>query len=203
MSFSNQDYFYSHLPSRYRREDKELFLKRFWQFFGATLDEWDADYIEFYSQINPFTADEVFVDWWLQVLFEWSWFPAKFTLPAKRNLYANMARHFARRGTPRGIELWLNDFGAIARVFTRETFWDDSFFGEGGWEVAQPLVVLVEIIALKDWGNYDLGAWDDSFWEDSTVFGAPEIRLTDVEIETLLRFVQPHGQEIFVVWKKS
>ncbi len=35
MSFSNTNYLYTHLPARFRREDKDLFLKRYLQWFGG------------------------------------------------------------------------------------------------------------------------------------------------------------------------
>ena len=202
MPFSNQEFFYNHLPARFRREDSDLFLKRFLQFSGETLDGWDRTFVEFSSQINPQTATEEFINWWLQVLFGWSYFPNKFTLAEKRNLYGNMARHFGRRGTARGIELWLLDFGAVAQVSTRSEFLDDSFFGEPGWEVQEPLIILVEIISLLDWGNYDLGAFDDSFIGDDFLTDGTSPRLTNEEIEILLRFVQPVSQEIFVIWRR-
>lgn len=201
--FSNLDYLYDHLPARYRREDKTLFLKRFLQFFGGTLDEWDEKFEQFFNSINPETATEEFIDFWLASLFGWSWFPKNFTLQQKRTLYANFASHLARRGTARGIELWLKDFGANAIVGMREGFWDDEFYGEpAAWTVDQPLALVVEIISLKDWESRDLGTMDEDFWDDACYWGDGEPRLTDREIEILLKFVQPAAQEIKVTWRR-
>lgn len=198
MSFSNLDYLYASLPARYRREDKDLFLKRFLQFFGTTLDDWDAQFEAFHANVNPETAPENFLDFWLDRLFGWSWFPAHFTLRQKRALYANFAGHLARRGTRRGIELWLRDFGAIAAIWLREDFLGETYLGEGGYTVSQPLLVVVEIIALLDWNSQDQGTLDDCFLGESSFVGEPPARLNDLEIERLLRFSQPIGQAIVV-----
>lgn len=200
--FKNQDYLYENLPARYRREDTEQFLYRFLEFFGETADGFDALHAEFFENISPETASEEFIDFWLFSLFGWRYFPKNFTLSQKRVLYANFARHLARRGTKKGIELWLRDFGAHAVVWLREEFYDDSFYGEPAWSVDGPLFVLVEIISLKDWESIDVDSWNDSFWDDGSYFGSPEARLTEDEIETLLRFFLPVGQEMIFVWRQ-
>src|SRR5215471_3199668 len=99
-SFSNGDYLYAHLPARVRRDDPNLFVKRFSQFFGTTMDGWDAIVDNFYQSIDPSTASEEFINWWLWALFGWSWYPSWFTLARKRALYAAFATHLAKRGTP-------------------------------------------------------------------------------------------------------
>jgi phage tail-like protein len=202
MPFSNTEYLYKNLQSRYRREDEELSLKRFLQFFGTTLDEWDEKYDSFFENINPETASEAFIDFWLDRLFGWSWFPKNFTLAQKRTLYANFASHLARRGTKKGIELWLKDFGANAVVWLKQEFYDDFFYGEPHWSVDGPLFVLVEIISLKDWGSQDIETWEESFYDDGFYMGEPEARLTENEIETLLRFMLPVGQEMIFIWRQ-
>lgn len=203
MQSFNQEYLYNHLPARYRREDKELFLKRFLQFFGGTLDDWDAKFDNFYKNINPATAEEKWVEFWLDALFGWSYFPKGFTLAQKRNLYANFAGHLARRGTPRGIRLWLRDFGITARVYSREQFWDEFYFAEDSWMMEEPLVTIIEIYAGFNLTSYDLGTFDDSFIEDTLIFGVNEQIVTDVEIESLLRFVLPYGQEFYVTFSTA
>lgn len=196
--FSNTEYLYQHLPSRFRREDKDLFLKRFLQFFGETLDDYDDTYDTFFENISPETADETWIDFWLENLFGWSWFPAWFTAAEKRNLYANFARHLARRGTRRGIELWLLDFGIVARVHTRPLAWGEFVWNETHFAISEPLNLIVEILFIKSpqadlhvWGE---GAFGEFFYTDATPL------FTDKEILDLLRFVQPHAQEIIVIW---
>jgi phage tail-like protein len=195
----NTDYLYEHLPARFRRADEGLFLKRLLTFAGDTLDAWDNALDAFWQRIHPSTASAEFVVWWLYSLFGWSWFPRWFTLANKRTLYANFARHLARRGTRRGIELWLLDFGVVARVAARPRAYDDDFYGEGGWLVDEPLVLVVEILGYQDYLNVDRYAYGDSFYHEAYYTPAEEL-WTRGEIEALLRYVWPVGQEMFVVW---
>ena len=62
MSFSNLEYLYEHLPARFRRDDDDLFLKRFLSFFGEQLDKFDGDLDHLYQSIAPATASEEFID---------------------------------------------------------------------------------------------------------------------------------------------
>ncbi|HEX8565420.1 MAG TPA: hypothetical protein VF648_07085 [Pyrinomonadaceae bacterium] len=202
MPFSNRDYLYNNLPSRFRRDDADGILYRFLEFFGETTDNWDALYEAFFENIAPETASEPFIDFWLDRLFGWRYFPKNFTLAQKRTLYANFARHLAQRGTKNGIELWLRDFGIHANVWLRQEFYDDFFYGEPLWSVDAPLFILVEIISLKDWASTDIDSWGDSFWDDGMFMGEPEPRLTETEIETLLRFFLPVGQEMIFTWRQ-
>ncbi len=174
-------------------------MRRFFTYFGETCDAWDALYAEFFENIAPETADEAFIDFWLDRLFDWQFFPRLFTSNQKRTLYANFARHLARRGTARGIELWMNDFGANVRVWLREDFFDNAFFGEPGFTVSGPLLIVVELMSLDDWNSHDQGTFDESFLDESTYAGEPPVRLTPAEIETLLRFFLPSGQQMIVV----
>lgn len=127
MPFENSKFLISNLPQRFRDGDRlTTFLQRMIGFFGDELDGWDALHENFFENIQPETAPEAFINFWLDRLFDWQYFPKNFTLAQKRTLYANFARHLARRGTKRGIELWLRDFGANAIVWLRHEFYNDS-----------------------------------------------------------------------------
>lgn len=198
MSFSNQEYLYEHLPERYRSADADLFLKRYLQFTGETLDEWDGKFDAFFESIDSTTADATWIGFWLDILFGWSWFPWWFTLASKRTLYGHFGRHLGRRGTRRGIELWLADFGIIARVHTRTAPWGEFVWGETSFAIADPLHLIVEILFLQspamDQCYYGEGAWGEGYYTD------PRPLLTEREIIDLIRYVQPHSQEIIVLW---
>lgn len=198
MSFSNLEYLYSNLPSRFRREDKDLFLKRFLQTFGETLDDYDEAFDSFFGSIDPDTADARWIEFWLENLFGWRWFPKWFTVGEKRRLYANFGRHLARRGTRRGIELWLLDFGIVARVHTRTLSWGEFVWGESHFAVAEPLHLIVEILFLQSPPS-DLHVWGEGAWGEF-YYSEPKPLFTDKEILDLLRYVQPHAQEFTVLW---
>ena len=197
MPFSNLNYLYEHLPARFRRDDGGLFLKRYLTFFGETLDEWDDTVDAFFEQINPTTASAEFVEWWLWTLFGWAWFPRWFTLADKRQLYGNLARHYARRGTPGGLELWLLDFGIVARVSMRPQFWGDGFWGEEAWLIPQPLSIVIDILGLRDRFTPDKSFYGDGFYGEQ-YYAPTEQVLTDAEIASLVRFAWPVGNEIFI-----
>lgn len=199
MSFSNRDYLYSHLPARYRREDKDLFLKRYLQFFGDTLDEWDGKFEAFFENINPETASTEWIVFWLEVLFGWSWFPWWFTITEKRRLYGNFAQHLARRGTRRGIELWLLDFGIIAKVHTRTAPYGEFVWGESSFAITSPLRLIVEILFLQS-NTQDVHAIGEGAWGEA-YYAEPRAILTEREIIDLIRYVQPQAQEIIVTWR--
>jgi phage tail-like protein len=222
MSFNNQQYLYEHLPARFRREDKELFLKRFLQFTGETLDKWDATFDAFFENIESGSADEIWIDFWLQQLFGWSWYPWWFTIAEKRRLYGNFARHLARRGTRRGIELWLLDFGIVARVHTRSQPWGEFVWGDTHFAIDQPLHLIVEILFLQS-GQTDLSVWGEGVWTDyqnpdlygdilyadgevsagEGFYSNPKPLLSEADIIRLIRYVQPHSQEIVIVWRQG
>lgn len=200
MSFSNLEYLYHHLPEYMRRDDEEtLFLKRFLTPYGETLDEWDTLFDNFFEQIAPETASEEFIDWWMWALFDWSWYPRWFALADKRVLYAHMGRHLARRGTRRGIVLWLYDFGIVARVHASPVVYGEFIWGETSYSVTEPLRLVIEILFIKDRVNYDLSAWGEFIWGES-LWQEPQETLSESEIDGLLRFVQPAAQEFYVVW---
>lgn len=199
MSFSNRDYIYDHLPARYRRDDKDLFLKRFLEAPGVTMDEWDGKFDAFFNSIESSTADVDWIAFWLDALFGWSWFPSWFRLADKRRLYGNFARHLARRGTRRGIELWLLDFGIVARVHTRTPPWGEFVWGETTFAIPEPLHLVIEILFVKtppaDMCFLGEFVYGESFYVE------PKAAFTDKEIADLVRYVQPHSQEILIVWR--
>ena len=199
MSFSNTAYLYEHLPARYRREDKDLFLKRFLQFFGETLDSYDGKFDAFYQSIDSDTAPAAWIEFWLDVLFGWSWFPVWYSLTDKRRLYGNFARHLARRGTARGIELFLREFGIVARVHTRAVTWGEFVWGETSFSITKPLFLIIEILHLvtppADQSFYGEGAWGEAFYT------VPTRPLTERELIDLVRYQQPNAQSITVAWR--
>lgn len=199
MSFDgrNLDYFYNLLPSRFRREDKDLFLKRYLQFFGDTLDDFDSTFEAFFFSIDPATAEEIWIEFWLEHLFGWSWFPYWFTVVEKRRLYANFARHLARRGTRRGIELWLLDFGIVAKVHTRTLPWGEFVWGETNWAISEPLNIIVEILFYRS-AQRDLHVWGEGAFGEF-YYTEPKPLFTLKEILDLVRYVQPHAQEIYLL----
>lgn len=194
----NLEYLYDNLPSRFRRDDKDLFLKRFLQFFGETLDDFDYFFEDFSEQINPSTARIDFVEFWLRELFGWSWFPRWFQNAAKRQLYGNFARHLARRGTASGIELWLADFYIEAKVHKSSLFYGETCYGENLVFVSEPLVLIVEIGQVAP-PNYheDCLIYGESFYGES-FYSEAEPLYQQNEVENLLRFVQPQSQEIVI-----
>lgn len=199
MPFSNLDYLYQNLPARFRREDRDAFLKRYLQFFGESLDDYDAAYDSFFASIDSATANEEWIEFWLENLFGWSWFPVWFTVAEKRRLYSNFGRHLARRGTRRGIELFLLDFGIVARVHTRTQPYGEFVWGETHFAVTEPLNIIVEILFIKS-TNADLSVWGEGAFGDFH-YADPKPLYTEKEITKLLRFVQPHAQEIIILWR--
>ena len=196
---NNTEYLYDHLPARYRREDEDLLLKRYLTFAGETLDGWDEAYDQFFESIASDTASLIWVTFWLDVLFGWSWFPRWFTLTDKRRLYGNMALHLARRGTARGIEKWLREFGIVARVHTRAVTWGEFVWGETAFSIAQPLYLIVEILHLvtppADQSFFSEGAWGEG------IYTVPVKPIEESDVIQLVRYMQPHAQSITIAWR--
>lgn len=201
MPFSNQQYLYERLPSRYRREDKDLFLKRFLQFFGETLDGYDATFDLFFESVNPNTAADEWINFWLENLFGWSWFPAWFTLAQKRSLYANFARHLARRGTRRGIELFLQDFGVTSRVHARAVVWGETVWGESAFAISEPLRLVVEILQINA-PKADFAVWGEGAFGEF-YYAQPKAAFAEKELLDLIRFEQPQAQEIVALYPRG
>ena len=206
MPFRTLDYLYEHLPARVRRDDADLFVKHFLQFFGETLDDWDEVYETFYQKINPQTAPENFIDFWLWALFGWSWVPEWFTLARKRQLYADFTTHLARRGSRRGIEEFLKAFSIYTRVYNRPQYWGEFVWGEGGWTITNALGVVVQISHLADEVNPDLhsntqsSGWGEYVWGEGYI-AETRATLTTREIEDLIRFEWPNGQCVMVEYQ--
>ena len=196
--FSNLEYLYNHLPSRFRRDDKDAFLKRYLQFFGETLDDYDGDFDLFFQNINAETAGEIWIEFWLRELFGWSWFPRWFTIEDKRRLYANFAGHLARRGTAKGIELWLKSFSIIAKVFTKPQYYGEAVFGDEAFFSFEPLTIAVQIshVEPRQWQDevvFGESCFGEAFYSDNDPL------FTNLELIALLRFVQPDAQEILLI----
>jgi phage tail-like protein len=198
MPFDNTSYIYDHLPSRYRREDRDLFLRRFLSFVGITMDEWDGKFDAFWSSIDAETAPANWMEFWLDVLFGWTWFPRWFRTADKRRLYRNFAKHLARRGTRRGIELFLADFGITARVHTRTQPWGEFVWGDRQFDPHGPLKLIVEIMSIRQ------PLSDQTFWGEMVYgeghYSAVTAPITEREIVELIRYQQPHSQSISIVW---
>lgn len=197
MAFRNQDYLYNHLPAVYRANDGDGKLYRFLQAPCDELDRLDFIYYGFYQRIQPNSAPDEWVTWWLWALFGWSWYPAWFTLQRKQQLYANFARHLARRGTAVGIEKWLAEFSVIARVWARNEYWGEAVYGENGWTV-DPLGFVVQVECLKEEVNGpDIQVWGEQVWGEG-ILRDTQPTLTYREIEDLVRYEWPSGQSVYV-----
>ncbi|MCP9494298.1 MAG: phage tail protein [Pyrinomonadaceae bacterium MAG19_C2-C3] len=198
MKFSNLNYFLDHLPARYMRGAAGEFLTRFLLFFGTVLDEWDAKFEDFYKELNPQTCSEDFLRFWLAALFGWTWFPAWFDGTRKREFYRYAAAYFARRGTVRGMREMSALFGIEAEVHARPIWFAEAAFDDSLWAITDALGVVVHINALRDEVTTESGAWGELAGGEA--YGAPvRPTLTNSEIDALLAFEQPHGQELLIV----
>lgn len=179
------------------------FLRRFLLFFCSTLDLWDFQHEDFYRRINPDTAPEKFINFWLWALFDWSWFPQWFTLARKRRLYADFTQHLARRGTALGIERFLQAFSIFARVYNRPQYWGEfAFAAIDEWTITDALGVVVQIDHLADEVNLDRDgqafgefAWGRDYFADTRP------TLTRKEIEDLCRFEWPESQRMMIDYR--
>ena len=198
MSVNNTDYLYANLPGRMRRDDADLFLKRFLSFFGLTLDGFDEQLDTFYQKIAPATAPQKFIDWWLYSLFGWAWFPAWFTLARRRAFYAAITTHYAKRGTAVGIKEFLAVFGLRVVVITQPQFWGDGLtWGENLWTVTGPLGILIRLFPEAPALPEDLEFWGEAYWGEAWA-AAPGESLQRADLDQLLRFVWPLGNIIMI-----
>lgn len=197
MSFSNLAFLYEHLPAHMRRDDVDLLLKRFLSVPCEELDQYDAVFDNFHQMISPETATEEFLDWWLWALFDWAWFPVWMPLSRKREFYKNIATHYARRGTARGIREFLAAFGIRARVINAPLFYGEFTTDDGGWVVETPLVVIIQIFPQTDALPEQLafyGEWTTDEW----AVADPALIPTRADLDALLRFQQPIGH-VFII----
>ena len=197
MTISNLEYLYDHLPGRMRRDDDSLFLKRFLSSVGIELDRVDLELDTFYQKINPATAPQEFVDWWLSAFFGWSWFPEWFTLDRRRAFYSAIATRYAERGTLAGIKNFLGAFGLRVIVEGGPRFRGENAMGERLWTCPSPLVIIVRLFPQAPAVNEDLCFHGEAtYGEDFPATPSKSIQLADVD--KLLRFVCPLSQHIFI-----
>lgn len=199
MPFDNTQFVYGKLPARFRRDDDAGLLRRFLSFYGGTMDEWDEAFDAFANDIASGTAASKWVKFWLLVLFGWSWFPWWFQIVDMRRLYGNFARHLGRRGTRRGIELWLADFGILARVHTRMQPYGEFVWGETHFGITEPLHLIVEILSIKT-SPIEACFLGETAYGDG-FYARPRAAYSQREIIELIRYVQPQSQEVVIVWR--
>ncbi len=195
--FSNQNYLLDHLPARYMRGAAGEFLTRFLLFFGTVLDEWDTAFDEFYKQLNPQTCSEEFLTFWLAVLFGWTWFPSWFGVTRKREFYQHAAEYFARRGTVRGMRESLALFSIETEIHARPVWHTEAAFGESLWAITDALGIVVQINSLRDEVTTESAVWEEVAGGEA--YGvATRPTLTQSEIDLLLAFETPFGQELLI-----
>lgn len=197
--FSNTEHLYAHLPARMRRDDVDggFFLKRFLSVVGSELDGFDAAHDNFFQQIDPATAPIEFIDWWLFSLFGWGWFPPWFTVAQRRAFYAYITRHYARRGTVDGIHEFLAAFGLRCIVQAAGPVYGEQVYGEDVWTSSGPLGIVVRLFAEAPAVNEDLEFYGEGTFGESVAV-APSQSIQRLDIEELLRFVQPLGNIIMI-----
>ncbi len=201
MSFNNNlEFLYERgIPGHMRRDDAEAgyFLKRFLSHFCLELDNYDALFDGFHELIEPETATEEFLDWWLHALFGWAWFPGWFTLEMKRNFYRDIATHYARRGTARGIKEFLAAFGIRAQVITKPLVYGEWTTGQDTWALTGPLIVLVRVYPFTSGVNENLSFYGE-WTTGENVIANPALVIERPDLDALLRFQQPIGQHIII-----
>jgi len=161
------------------------------------MDHFDALYDGFYQSINPQTASEEFLNWWLYSLFGWAWFPTWFDLPRKRAFYANITRYYARRGTLRGIKEFLEAFGLRVIVEAEPQFFGEIAMGEPVWSVTGPLGVVVRLFPEIAAVNEELEFYGEGTLGES-IGPSPGENLQRVDVDELLRFVAPVAQLVMI-----
>jgi phage tail-like protein len=194
---SNTDYLYAHLPGRMVRDDPGFFLKRLLTPVGEALDGFDEAVDTFSRMIDPATATQEFVEWWLYSLFGWGWFPDWFLLADRRAFYANITRHYAERGTLEGIKHFLAAFGLRVIVEGAPQFLDDVALDEDVWSVSGPLGIVVRVFPEVPAVNENLSFLDEATLDEDA--GPDPMESLQVrDFDELLRFVQPLGNIIMI-----
>lgn len=195
MSLNNLNWLWDHLPAHVRDggEGGNHLLRRFLSGIGAELDAVDAAYDSFHLRLAPDTAPAEFVEFWLWSLYGWGWFPDWFTLAQRRSFYGNVARHYARRGTARGIVEFLLEFGIRSRVITEPLFYEDWALEDEEWLVEGPLVIIVQIFNGSAGVAQEQTYYEDWALEEDALDDDPVVP-TRADIDQLLDFQQPVGQ---------
>ena len=198
MAIDNLQYLYDHLPARMRRADQDMFLKRFLQLVGEHLDSYDLTVDTFFELINPDTAPQQFVDFWLWALFGWGWFPTWFTADRRRAFYAAIgSTHYPERGTLAGIKHFLSAFGLRVLVEGGPRFWGEETWGSNQWTVVGPLGIVVRLFPEAPAIDRQLEFWGEFTWAEAFPFSPSEsIQLKDVD--QLLRFQWPLAHEVLI-----
>jgi phage tail-like protein len=194
---NNLDYLYDHLPARMRRDDDGLFLKRFLSVVGETLDGFDLQLDTFYQKIDPATAPQEFIDWWLYAFFGWGWFPTWFTVAQRRAFYAAIAQHYAQRGTLKGIKNFLAAFGLRAIVEGEPRFYGEEAYGENQWSIVGPLGIVVRLFPEAPAIAADLAFYGEAAYDDDYA-ASPGDNIQRADVDALLRFQWPLSQLIFI-----
>ena len=118
-------------------------------------------------------------------------------LSRKREFYRDIAIHYARRGTARGIREFLAAFGIRARVINAPLFYEEFTTDDEGWVIETPLVVIIQIFPQTDALPEQLafyGEWTTDEWAVSD----PALVPTRADVDALLRFQQPIGH-VFII----
>lgn len=199
MSFHNLDYLWECLPAHYRQSAEEdgYFLKRFLSVFGAEMDRVDEEHDSFHLKVAPESAPNEFIEYWLWNWWGWGWFPEWFTPAQRREFYAQIAKHYARRGTKRGIEEFLAAFGVRAKVFDRPQYWGRFVWGADVWTFTAPLVIVVRIYPSAAAVQENLTFWGQFVW-GSSHSATPSLVPERADVRELLRFQKPVGQQLII-----
>lgn len=197
---NNLEFLYGRLPEYIRGADagQGLLLKRFLQPFAEVLDGFDLQLDTFFEKINPETAPQEWVEWWLYALFGWGYFPAWFSDEQRRAFYRDVAQLYAKRGTARGIREFLAHFSVKSHVINRPAFWGEEVWGEGGWMIGGPLAVVVQVYPQADAVPSELDYYGDSFYSDAPYYAGAGGNLQQADVEQLLRWQWPLSQSIIV-----
>lgn len=198
---NNLEYLYSHLPARYRREDakpeQNYILKRFLTPIAQEMDGFDEKYETFHLTIDPATAPQNYIEWWLYSLFGWGWFPTWFTIEQRRAFYSEIASHYARRGTIQGIHDFLAAFGVQTIIEAEPQFWGEGTWGEESFSITGPLGILVRLLPEADAVPEELSFYGEGTWGEDT-WAAPALSLQHADVDELLRFCWPLAHIIFI-----
>jgi phage tail-like protein len=197
-AINNTEYLYAHLPARMRRDDVELFLKRFLTAVGTELDGFDDAVDNFYKSIDAATASQKFIDFFLYAFFGWGWFPPWFTDERRRAFYSFITRHYARRGTVAGIQEFLGAFGLRTIVQAVGPVYGEQVYGEDVWAISGPLGIIVRLFSEAPAVSEDLSFYIDEGTFGESFYATPSQSIQHADLDELLRFVHPLGNIIMI-----